>query len=123
MENIINWLDTKYIDFTLVILVIASGFLQAKFLSPFTWFKKDPRYDATLKTFAVSFVLCGIYTWLVKHEANLAPESEQVQGITWLKIFISYTIATSFYDLILRLFKIAVKQKTGQDIDEITDKK
>ena len=120
MENVINWLDTKHIDILMILLVIASGFFQQKFLSPFCWYKKDARYDATLKTFAISIVLCGIYTWLVKYEGNMASTTEQMQGTPWLKIFISFALGTSFYDLIVRLFKIEFKKKTGQDVDEIT---
>lgn len=117
VQTILEWLDTKYIDFTMFWLVIAAGFFQQRFLSPFCWYKKDARYDATLKTFVVSLVLCSLYTWLVKYEANVAPESEQAIGVPWLKVFISFSLATSFYDIIIRLFKIEFKKKTGQDID------
>lgn len=118
MENLLNWLDTKYVDFFIFILVIGAGFFQSRFLCPFTWYKKDPRYDATLKTFAVSAVFSAIYIWLWKYEANQAPTTEQVQAIPVLKFFISFALATSFYDLIVRFFKLEVKKKTGVDIDE-----
>lgn len=117
IQNILEWLDTKYIDFTMFWLVIGAGFLQQRLLSPFTWYKKDARYDATLKTLVVSLFLCGLYTWLVKYEAGLATDAEQKIGVPWLKVFISFSLATSFYDLIIRLFKIEFKKKTGIDAD------
>ena len=119
MTNILEFLDTKYIDWTVFILVIGSGFFQNRFLTPFTWYKKDSRYDATLKTFVVSLIFSAIYTWLWKYEAGGASSVEQVQGIPWMKIFISFGLATSFYDIIYRLFKIELKKKTGiDDIDK-----
>lgn len=117
MQQILEFLDTKYIDWTIFLLVIASGFFQSRFLSPFVWYKKDSKYDATLKTFVVSLVLSAIYTWLWKYEAGGASATEQVQGIPWLKIFISFGLATSFYDIILKLFKLEFKKKTGIDAD------
>jgi hypothetical protein len=65
----------------------------------------------------VSLVLCGLYTWLVKYEANIAPETEQEIGVPWLKVFISFALATSFYDIIIRLFKIELKNRKGIDLD------
>src|SRR5690348_11773922 len=121
MENILNWLDTKYIDWAIFLLVIGSGFLQARLLQPFCFYKKDPRYDATLKTFLVSICLCTLYVWLCKYEAKMASAGERLEGTPWVKLFISYACATSFYEVILRLFKIEFKKKTGQDIDEITN--
>ena len=118
MQNILEFLDTKYIDWTIFLLVIASGFLQAKYLQPFTWYKKDARYDATLKTFVVSIILSAVYTWLWKYEAGGATATEQATGVPWLKIFISFALATSFYDIIIRLFKIEIKKKTGIDVDK-----
>lgn len=120
MDNLLNWLDTKYVDFFVFILVIGSGFLQQRLLSPFCWYKKDPRYDATLKTFVVSILLSAIYIWLYKYEANGATHAEQAQGTPWLKMFVSFTVATSFYELIVRLFKIEFKKKTNIDVDEAT---
>lgn len=118
MENILNWLDTKYVDFFIFILVIGSGFLQQRLLLPITLYKADKRYDATLKTFLVSIVLCSIYIWLYKYEANGATKTEQIEGTPWLKFFVSFACATSFYELIVRLFKIEWKKKTGIDADD-----
>lgn len=122
MKQILDFLDTQYIDWTIFLLVIASGFLQARFLCIFTWYKgKDPaslRYDATLKTFVVSAVLCFLYIWLYKYQANGASTTEQKEAIPVLKFFISYALATSFYDLIVRLFKLEAKKRTGIDLDD-----
>lgn len=117
MENFLNWLDTKYVDFFIFILVIGSGFMQQRLLAPFCWYKKDGRYDATLKTFVVSIVLCTLYIWLYKYEANGATATEQAEGTPWLKFFVSFATATSFYELIIRLFKLEFKKKTGIDAD------
>jgi len=120
MENILNWLDTKYVDFFIFILVIGAGFAQQRLLAPFVWYKKDSRYDATLKTLIVSAFFSGIYIWLYKYQLNAVPETEQKEAIPVLKFFISFALATSFYDLILRIFKIEFKKKTGIDTDETT---
>jgi hypothetical protein len=117
IEKIIGWLDTQYIDFVIFWLVIASGFFQERYLRPWRWYRSDARYDATLKTFVVSLILCGVYTWLAKYEAGIATEAEQQQGLPWAKLFISFALATSFYDLIIRLFKMEWKKKTGIDAD------
>jgi uncharacterized membrane protein len=117
MEAILEWLDTKYVDFFIFILVIGAGFAQERFLKPFTWFKKDARYDSTLKTFVVSLIFSAIYIWLYKYEMKHATTEEQVQAVPVMKFFISFALATSFYDLILRLFKFVFKKKTGLDVD------
>lgn len=118
MDNILNWLDTKYVDFFIFILVIGAGFAQNRFLSPFVWYKKDSRYDATLKTFAVSLIFSGLYIWIYKYELKGASDTDQLAAVPVMKFFISFALATSFYDIILRLFKIELKKKTGIDSDE-----
>lgn len=117
MDNFLNWLDTKYVDFFIFILVIGAGFAQQRFLSPFCWYKKDARYDATIKTFALSLVFSAIYIWVYKYELNNATHTDQVRAVPVMKFFISFALATSFYDIIIRLFKIEVKKKTGIDVD------
>lgn len=123
MDNFLNWLDTKYVDFFIFILVIGAGFAQERLLSPFCWYKKNARYDATLKTFVLSLVFSAIYIWIYKYELNHATEADQVKAVPVMKFFISFALATSFYDLILRLFKIEFKKKTGVDVDETTTQK
>jgi hypothetical protein len=99
-------------------LVIGSGFLQSRLLKPFVLFKRDSRYDATLKTFLVSIVLSAIYIWIYKYEMKNSSIDDQVRAVPVMKFFISFALATSFYDLILRLFKFAFKNKTGLDVDD-----
>lgn len=122
MDSFLNWLDTKYVDFFIFILVIGAGFAQERFLSPFCWYKKNARYDATLKTFVLSLVFSTIYIWIYKYELNHATTAEQVQAVPVMKFFISFALATSFYDLIVRLFKLEFKKKTGVDVDETINK-
>jgi hypothetical protein len=43
IQTILEWLDTKYIDFMMFWLVIGAGFLQQRLLGPFCWYKKDAR--------------------------------------------------------------------------------
>jgi len=118
MESILNWLDTKYVDFFIFLLVIGAGFAQARFLSPFIWFKKDLRYDATLKTFVVSLIFSSIYIWIYKYELKHSTAEEQIEAVPVMKFFISFALATSFYELILRLFKLLFRHKTGIDVDD-----
>lgn len=120
MENLLNWLDTKYVDFFIFILVIAAGFFQQRLLKPFIWFKKDLEYDQTLKTFIISTVFCAVYVWIYKYQYNGATIADQNQGFPWVKMFVSFACAESFYNVILKLFKIMFKQKTGIDIDTPT---
>lgn len=115
MQNILEFLDTKYIDWTIFILVIASGYFQKRFLRPFKWVKSDSSYDQTIKTFSVSLILCAVYIWLYKYEANGATEIDKKEAIPLIKFFISFGLATSFYDIIVKLFEKVFKEKTGVD--------
>lgn len=119
MEEVLSWLDTKHVDFNVFILVIASGFFQQRFLTPFCWYKKDPRYDATIKTLAVSAVFCALYIWIYKIQMREVPAAERNPGEAAMKFFISYACATSFYEVIVRLFKRFFTKKTGIDIDDV----
>ncbi len=118
MQEILNFLDSKYIDWTMFLLVLASGFFQKRLLKPFPLWKADKSYDETLKTFLVSFVFCTIYILLWKYNYDQMTPAEDREGTPWIKFFISFGLATSFYDLILRLFKKKTKDITGVEVDD-----
>lgn len=117
MQDILNFLDSKYVDWTMFLLVLASGFFQQRLLKPFVVWKADKGYDQTLKTFLVSVVFCTVYILLWKYNYNQITAVEEREGAPWIKFFISFGLATSFYDIILRLFKKKAKDVTGFDID------
>jgi hypothetical protein len=66
----------------------------------------------------VSLIFSAIYIWIYKYELKHSTTEEQVQAVPVMKFFISFALATSFYDLIVRLFKFAFKNKTGLDVDD-----
>lgn len=93
------------IDIYIVVLVLLSGYFQKKYLCHWCWYKSDPTYDSTLKTLAVSAIVCTIYIWLLKD-----PEKAN----NWVKYFISYFMATSIYELIIDKFVSWVQEKTSR---------
>lgn len=100
----IKWLqENLHIDPIVVLIVIASGFFQNRYLSSWV-IGKDTRASSALKTLLVSFVVCVIYLYLAFTPRN-----------AFANYFLSYFLATSLYELILRpLIKWINK---GKDID------
>lgn len=118
MQEILNFLDSKYVDWNMFLLVLASGLFQKRLLKPFTLWKKDLGYDQTLKTFLVSVVFCSIYIILWKYSYNQITPVEEREGAPWIKFFISFGLATSFYDIVFKLFTKKTKDLTGVDIND-----
>lgn len=104
-----DWLtylqDKWHVDPVIVAIVIASGFFQEKYLCAFTW-SKNARYDASLKTLALSAVVGLIYAYIV-HAGN------KTADVPAGMYFISYFLSTSLYDLIINPIRRFIKNKVG----------
>jgi hypothetical protein len=96
--DLINLLQIgAHIDFVVIALVISSGYAIKRF-----WPQPSKLFTCAWKTLVVSTALVIMYAIIVyasgKQDADFP-----------LRAFISYTIATSLYDLILKNFKKKVK--------------
>jgi ABC-type multidrug transport system permease subunit len=104
--------DKWNLDVIIIVIVFLSGFFQEKYLSKFVWVK-DGRFNASLKTLAVSLIASSIYILLIHNEAKRASETG-VALIPWAKYFIGYFAATSLYDLGIRPIRKWITKKLGE---------
>ncbi|MDR1056633.1 MAG: hypothetical protein LBL90_12620 [Prevotellaceae bacterium] len=86
-----------YIDVVVIALVIASGYATTRF-----WPQPSKLFSTAWKTLIVSAAFVVLY-------AIIAALSGKQDSNFLLRAFVSYTIATSFYDLILKNFKKKLK--------------
>jgi len=95
------------IDITIVVIVLLSGFFQARYIK----FKvaKDPSYNSAIMTLLLSAVVSIFYIWLIKNPNN---------ATNWAKYFMSYFAATSLYELLISKLVDFVNKKTGADIKQ-----
>lgn len=105
--DFLSFLDFLHIDPMIVMLVICSGFFQEKYLCGSTW-SKDSRRDAAYKTLVVSVLVSLIYILLFHLQ-------DKSVTIMWAKYFISYFVATSLYELLIRPFRKWLAKKTGDN--------
>ena len=89
--ELFNYLkEYLHIDPIIVLIVIAAGFFVKRFLRTIHWIK-DERTDEAVKTLLVSFSVSMIYLLLVKTPREM-----------WAQYFLSYFMATSMYEIIIR---------------------
>lgn len=90
MDNILSFLqwDSLHLDGVIILLVICAGYWQKKNLSTINMI------DAW-KTLIVSFVFCFVYVLLLFIAGHLKKDK-------LVDYFISFAVATSMYDLILK---------------------
>jgi hypothetical protein len=81
----------SFLDVIVTVLVIVSGFAATRF-----WSSGKP--SMAWKTVIVSAVFVAVYTLI-------AYFTEQITEAYYSKCFVSYTVATSLYELILKQFK------------------
>jgi hypothetical protein len=106
MQQFLDYLNNVlHIDPIIVLIVIAAGFFQEKYMCSFR-VSKDEKTDAALKTLLVSFSVSIIYLVF----KGLPKEM-------FAQYFLSYFLATSFYEMILRPFKKWLA-KLGSDEDK-----
>lgn len=117
MNNIFNTLQTTlHINIIIVVLVIASGFFQSKYLGFWQPVKSYPSYNSALRTLIAATFFCVVYVAL--DIATLKTVK------SWgSEIFISYAIATSFYELLIKpvLMFMGLVQKSDPPKDIPTD--
>jgi hypothetical protein len=106
--EVLNWLkENAHIDGIIVLIVVAAGLFQKTFLGGFAWVK-DEKYDGALKTLLVSAIVVGIKLYF-----------EKVRGSDIWDAFLSYFLATSFYELFARPIVKFIRRKivslTGDD--------
>lgn len=108
--NILEFLQTYlHIDAVIVLIVIGSGFFQEKYLCAFS-ISKDSKYDAALKTLFLSAAISVIYLALVG-----------IKKDAFAEYFLSYFLATSFYELILKpIIKMFRKNVEDEKNDKST---
>jgi hypothetical protein len=109
--------DKWNLDIIIVALVFLSGFFQEKYLCPFTWVK-NPRFDASLKTLAVSFTVSSIYILIMAKELKRVNVDGATALIPWGRYFFSYFFTTSLYDMGISPLRRWIKKKTGEP-DEV----
>lgn len=84
-----------HINIIIVVLVIMAGFFQAKYMCAITFFKGNAKTDAALKTLLIGSIFSAVYVWLdyavLKTTADWKAE-----------MFVSFTVATSFYDILIK---------------------
>jgi uncharacterized membrane protein len=90
MENLMSYLkwDALHLDAVVMLLVICAGFFQKKYLA-------NVNLLPALKTLIVGCVFVSI--WVLIKWVNKSLERDKVEDY-----FISFAVATSLYDLVLK---------------------
>jgi hypothetical protein len=104
MEILNYFVQNLHIDIFIMILVFAAGFFQARYLG-------DIKGSSALKTLVVSFIFSVIYIILLKVAGNFQRENSAIY-------FISYCVATSFYEILIKPFLNALKIDLNKRIQE-----
>lgn len=89
-----------HIDYIIVLLTLVSGFFQARFIS--LKLVKDERLNSAYWTLIVSIGACAIYLFLIH------PAKEM-----YANYFVSYFVATSLYELLIKPFVNWIKKISG----------
>lgn len=105
------------LDLIIIMIVFLSGFFQEKYMCKWEW-KKDSRYDASLKTLAVSLIISSIYILVVYRETKRTA-TDGIVVLSWGKYLISYFAATSLYDMAIRPLRKWLKKKFGDDSPDV----
>lgn len=102
--DILIWLkDNLHIDGVIVLIVIAAGYFQNIYLKDLN-LSKDEKTNSALKTLLVSGIVVAIMLIFKKAQS---PD-------IW-DAFLSYFLATSFYELLLRPITKAIQKRLDAD--------
>mgnify|MGYP007071665931 CR=1 FL=1 len=101
-----------HIDWFVVVLVLCGGAFAKRYLSMLTHihlFGKDWKISMVQKTLIVGSILSSIYIALLAY-------NHQLHRSDFVKYFLSYTVATSFYEMMLKsvLSRFGLKKEDGQ---------
>lgn len=102
MQQIIDLFD-KYIDWTLVILIITSSYFAQKF---FGLCDILPKLKMAIKVLIWSTIITVLYWLLLVNTGVFKKEEVPVY-------FISYTVATSFWECLIQPVKEWIKKVSG----------
>ena len=86
--DLLGLVESNYLDVAIMILVICSGFLVKKFWT-------QGRLDTAWRTLILSAALVVVYTIIMI-------TTHELHETYWAKCFVSYTAATSLYELIIK---------------------
>ncbi|OSZ79267.1 hypothetical protein CAP35_13720 [Chitinophagaceae bacterium IBVUCB1] len=100
---------SKHIDWIVVVLVLCGGEFAKRYMSALTHihlFAKDIKISLTWKTLIVGSVLSSVYICMLAYNHQLHREDH-------IKYFLSYAVATSFYEMFLKsiLSKLGLKKE------------
>lgn len=102
--DILNWLQTNlHINGVIVLIVIAAGYFQNSYTKDLH-LSKDDKTNSALKTLLIS----GLVVTIMLLFQN--PGREQI----W-EACLSYFLATSFYEILVRPITKAIQKKIGSD--------
>ena len=87
--DLFGLIESNHFDVAIMILVICSGFLVKKF-----WTQQG-RLDTAWRTLILSAALVVVYTIIMI-------TTHELHETYWAKCFVSYTAATSLYELIIK---------------------
>lgn len=102
---------SAHIDWFVVVLVLCGGGFSKRYLGALTHihlFGKDFKISQTWKTLVVGSILSSIYIALLAY-------SHQLHRGDFIKYFLSYTVATSFYEIMLKsvFTRLGLKKEDG----------
>lgn len=102
---------SKHIDWFVVVLVLCGGGFSKRYLAVLTHihlFGRDFKISQTWKTLIVGSILSSIYIGLLAY-------SHQLHQDNYIKYFLSYTVATSFYEIMLKsvFTRLGLKKEDG----------
>lgn len=106
METLNYLKEYLHIDPVIVLLVIGSGFFQDYYLKFWT-LTKDTKTSGALKTLIISSIVSAIYLSILSYVDK--PPKEM-----WAQYFLSYFLATSFYELLIRPITKYIKKITNK---------
>lgn len=102
MELLDYFKDNLHIDPIIVLIVIASGFFSKRYLKGFALVITDEKADDAFKTLLVSLIVSAVYLALIGLPREM-----------WAQYFISYFLATSLYEIIVRPISKVIKAMAG----------
>lgn len=94
METLSYIKEYLHIDPIIVLLVIGAGFFQGYYLKSWT-VVKDEKTNGALKTLIMSLLFVAGYIIILSVTDKLPKE-------VWANYFVSYILATSLYELLIR---------------------
>ena len=93
--------NNNYIDVVVITLVILGGYAAKKY-----WVTETGKPSDAIKTLAVGTVFTIVYTLLTHLQGH---------AVNMVKCFVSYAVATSMYEIIIKEVTKVITKFTGND--------